>query len=188
MPLKTLVKVGSITNLSDARYCSGMEVDFLGFRVNPLDPDYISPKLFQEIRGWIPGPKIVAELNGLSTPDLAQIMQDYAPDFFEMDLDQFQNLNSTPPIPIFLNVSKHKLSNFKTGEQVSFAIIEESMIEAVPSAEKMSLMVTATSQQAVQRLLNNPLVQGFALTGSKELRPGFKDYDQLADILESLEQ
>jgi phosphoribosylanthranilate isomerase len=32
MPLKTFVKVGCITNLSDARYCAGMGVDMLGFR------------------------------------------------------------------------------------------------------------------------------------------------------------
>ena len=29
MPLKTFVKVGNITNLSDARYCAGMGVDML---------------------------------------------------------------------------------------------------------------------------------------------------------------
>ncbi len=34
MALKTIVKVGNITNLSDARYCAVMGVDMLGFCLN----------------------------------------------------------------------------------------------------------------------------------------------------------
>ncbi|MFT7424854.1 MAG: phosphoribosylanthranilate isomerase, partial [Algoriphagus sp.] len=31
MALRTFVKINGITNLTDARYCSGMYVDLLGF-------------------------------------------------------------------------------------------------------------------------------------------------------------
>ena len=34
--LKTQVKVSSITNLSDARYCAGMGVDLLGFPIQEI--------------------------------------------------------------------------------------------------------------------------------------------------------
>ena len=65
MPLKTFVKVGCITNLSDARYCAGMGVDMLGFRAVESQENYIKPSQFQEIRGWIAGPLVVAEVYGV---------------------------------------------------------------------------------------------------------------------------
>ena len=41
MSLQTFVKVGEITNLSDARYCAGMGVDLLGFNVVENTPGYV---------------------------------------------------------------------------------------------------------------------------------------------------
>jgi phosphoribosylanthranilate isomerase len=81
MPLKTIVKVGNISNLSDARYCAGMGVDMLGFRVIDGLPGYIAPQAFQEIRGWISGPKVVAEIYGIDRSDkIPHIVENYAPD------------------------------------------------------------------------------------------------------------
>ena len=66
MPLKTFVKVGSITNLSDARYCAGMMVDMLGFRSVEGQEGYIKPAQFQEIRGWISGPLVISFVAALA--------------------------------------------------------------------------------------------------------------------------
>src|ERR1044071_5737472 len=100
MPLKTVVKVGNITNLSDARYCSGMGVDMLGFRVLEGQPNYLSPKLFQEIRGWVTGPKIVAEIYGLTSPDqLQSIIENYAPDYFELNASEFEAFQGDLTLP-----------------------------------------------------------------------------------------
>ena len=85
MALKTLVKVGNISNLSDARYCAGMGVDMLGFRVISGQEHYVSPELFKEIRGWFSGPSVVAEAYGIrSGEDLPFIIQNYLPDFIEL--------------------------------------------------------------------------------------------------------
>ena len=53
MSLKTLVKVGGVTNLSDARYCAGMGVAILGFCPEPSRPDYVDLDKFKEITNWI---------------------------------------------------------------------------------------------------------------------------------------
>ena len=92
MALKTLVKIGGITNLSDARYCAGMGVDMLGFHVIQGQPNYISPESFQQIRGWITGPLIVAEIAGLQNPeDLQLILENYKPDMLQMELAELTN-------------------------------------------------------------------------------------------------
>ncbi len=61
MYLKYFVYVSSVNNLSDARYCSGMFVDYIGFNFDQKSKNKISIDNFKEIKNWINGPKIVAE-------------------------------------------------------------------------------------------------------------------------------
>src|SRR5262245_49771827 len=106
MPLKAFVKVGSITNLSDARYCAGMSVDMLGFRALEGQENYIKPSFFQEIRGWITGPLVVAEVYGLTQPDqLTRILENYKPDYLEMGVKEL-SLFETLPLPLILAVGE----------------------------------------------------------------------------------
>src|SRR5688572_15531110 len=104
MPLKTLVKVGNITNLSDARYCAGMGVDMLGFRVIEGQENFVAPKLFQEIRGWVAGPKVVAELYGYSENlDFNLILKNYAPDFAEFTYAEYLKFRTVISMPCIVS-------------------------------------------------------------------------------------
>src|SRR3954471_4938768 len=106
MPLKTLVKVGSITNLSDARYCAGMGVDMLGFGVVEDHDNHIDISLFQQIRGWVSGPQVVAEMYGLKkATDIQAILQNYAPDMVEMTFASYQELKSEIQLPFIVALS-----------------------------------------------------------------------------------
>ena len=72
MALTTIVKVGNITNLSDARYCAGMGVDMLGFCFEKKSEQYIDPESYKEIIGWISGPQLVGEFD---TNDETKILE-----------------------------------------------------------------------------------------------------------------
>ena len=61
MPKTILVK--NITSLSEARYCSGMMVDFISFDLNPESPDFVDLKEFEEIKNWLSGVKILGSFN-----------------------------------------------------------------------------------------------------------------------------
>src|SRR6516162_4980549 len=76
--LKTKVKVGSVTNLSEARYCAGMGVDFLSFPIASIDP-----KTYREITGWVAGPKFGIEV---AKSDLEK-MSEYDADFIHVTSD-----------------------------------------------------------------------------------------------------
>src|SRR5688572_25693379 len=105
MALKILVKVGSISNLSDARYCSGMSVDLLGFRVVAGQEHYVTPELFKEIRGWFSGPAIVAEAYGIQKgEDIPAIIQNYLPDYIELSLQDLVKIHS-PSTTIILSTT-----------------------------------------------------------------------------------
>ena len=78
--LKTQVKVSSITNLSDARYCAGMGVDLLGFAIQE-----ISLEKFTEIRNWLAGVEIVGEFSTHDAEEIKAKVAEYQPDYLEID-------------------------------------------------------------------------------------------------------
>ena len=77
MALKTKVKINRITNLTDARYCSGMYVDILGFCLEEGSAQYVSPTQFQEITGWISGIDYAGEFSDLDAYSIERILADY---------------------------------------------------------------------------------------------------------------
>jgi phosphoribosylanthranilate isomerase len=182
MPLKTLVKISGVTNLSDARYCAGMGVDMLGFSVIEGHKNYIPPQQFQQIRGWVTGPLVVAELAGIrSQSDLGKILDNYRPDMLELGVDELALIPS-PPLPYILKV--------KTGETIVHLVSQPAYLLSPAQKDlpnRSPLLLEVHSQQDVREALSNPSVNGIALNGSPELKPGLKDYSDLAEILEHLE-
>ena len=81
-----------------------MGVDLLGFCTIEGQDGYIKPDRFQEIRGWVTGPKIVAEVYGLKdATQIESILERYKPDYLEMSLEEWSVI-TTPPIPVILSV------------------------------------------------------------------------------------
>ncbi len=182
MPLKTFVKVGSITNLSDARYCAGMGVDLLGFRVIEGQDNHLAPKQFQEIRGWVTGPGVVAELYGIQDEaELDAILENYKPDYLEMGATEIAMFSSLP-LPYIL-----KLTGDDSIEDLAIEpayLMGSSVQDAVSSCP---FLLHAEADFDVDKALANPNIKGIAMDGSSELRPGLKEYKMLADILEQLD-
>jgi phosphoribosylanthranilate isomerase len=192
MPLKTVVKVGNISNLSDARYCSGMGVDMLGFSVIEGQEHYLAPKLFQEIRGWISGPKVVAEVYGVQSHEqLSAVVADYAPDFFELSLHEYLSFHRQLTLPCIVSVKKHEVIEIREGyERVPYLLLEEDALSAELTQKSIHypILLSVTSGDSLSEKIKRYPISGVALSGSPELRPGFKDYSELADILELLEE
>ena len=181
MALKTLVKIGGITNLSDARYCAGMGVEMLGFNVISGHPNYIGPEFFQQIRGWVSGPLIVAEIAGLKdSQELEVILENYHPDMLQMELSELRNIPS-PPLPYILRL--------KRNEDITHLAIQPEYILGENPALMSSIpfLIEVSSTNEVTSALSNSLVKGIALNGGPELKPGLKDYSTMGEILELLE-
>lgn len=62
---KPLIKAGHLENLTDARYFAAKDVAWLGFDLDPNDPESISIQELNAIREWVEGPKIIAEVGFL---------------------------------------------------------------------------------------------------------------------------
>src|SRR6185295_5858386 len=76
--LITKVKVGKVTNLSEARYCAGMGVDYLSFPVSAVDP-----KKYLEITGWVAGPAFGVEVEN----DNLDLLPQYSGDFVQINVE-----------------------------------------------------------------------------------------------------
>jgi phosphoribosylanthranilate isomerase len=187
MPLKTLVKVGSITNLSDARYCAGMGVDMLGFNAIAGTPNYVPPALFQDIRGWISGPAIVAEVYGADTQTLKNVIQDYQPQFLECNPATFEKVKEQTTLPFLISLSGSDATTLSQQSNIRYLIVNETTLATLTSGA-IQVFVRPSSAANVTTLLTLSNVNGFALTGSDESRPGFKDYEDLSEILEMLDE
>ncbi|WP_333820848.1 hypothetical protein [Ohtaekwangia sp.] len=186
MALKTFVKVGSITNLSDARYCAGMGVDLLGFRVVAGQDNHITAKQFQEIRGWVTGPKIVAEVYGLTHVDqLTDIIENYRPDFLELGKKELQILNGHTALPFILSLDSGETLNSKEAEPAFILVRERTDLPQLGNEHE--ILLTVESIENVQRI-DQQYIHGIALSGSAEIKPGLKHYNELSEILEMLEE
>jgi phosphoribosylanthranilate isomerase len=185
MPLRTVVKVGNISNLGDARYCAGMGVDMLGFSVIPGNPGYITPKLFQEIRGWISGPKIVAEIYGIPSPDdLPEILKSYAPDYFELSSVEYRSLSKHLSIPSIVSVTPSDIPQLSQND-AGMAYLQ--MEAPVPPAHTPVLLKVTTNENLIEKL-GQPPIAGIALSARRDVTPGDETNYELADVLELLDE
>lgn len=191
--LKYPFYVYSVSNLSDARYCAGMGVEMIGFCFDPSSDDYVDVATFQGIAGWLSGVKIVAEFGKQPTEDIKYIIDEIKPDFIALadasiafdtsvpviyKIDLAKDLKVYPPAGSYLlleNSSLH-LSNYYTN------FLKKEVAEAY-----QLIFATGFAKETIDEVYNVYRPYGFAMKGSKEIAPGLKNFDELADILEAIE-
>ncbi|MEM7107093.1 MAG: phosphoribosylanthranilate isomerase [Bacteroidota bacterium] len=193
MALKTFVKISGVNNLSDARYCAGMGVDFMGFDLEPESENYTDPEKFKEISDWISGVDFVGEfgyssiervIKSLSTYNLAAVQSNY----YDL-LDDVQGAQT------ILKVSIEDLANLPFNLNADFLLIQSTTTLSLTQRQNVKERVGRTKvlldcnvkADTVEGLLESTGAHGISLTAGDEIRPGYKDYDELADILEALE-
>ncbi|GAB4017252.1 phosphoribosylanthranilate isomerase [Spirosoma koreense] len=204
MALKTLVKISNVTNLSDARYCAGMGVDMLGFSMDSDSPDYVDPKKFDEIRGWVAGVQIVGETTTSDPELIEQLLETYQPDGLQIDEAALLPYLSTFGKSLILRVDLLQLTLdqldtlFLTGVSGAEYVLLESSgpihldVELKTVLQRLAsrfpiLLGTGISADNIHELLTELPVRGIALSGGDEERPGNKEFGELMDILETIE-
>ncbi|MEJ0054389.1 MAG: hypothetical protein WDN75_01285 [Bacteroidota bacterium] len=192
---KPLIYVNRITNLSDARYCAGMGVDMLGFSVDPGNPDYVSPASYQEMIGWVAGPKRVIEIS-LTTPvDLDKIIGQYKPELLHVTYPDTKNY--TPDLPAIIEITfrdweAHGDKLHLLGINIEYIMLTEfpdgiTQEDVVKGPYPVLLLLDKDASDVVH-LLDKTSAGGLALQGTREDAPGLKDYDHLSRILEELDE
>ncbi|MBD8489231.1 phosphoribosylanthranilate isomerase [Echinicola sp. CAU 1574] len=206
MALKTFVKISTVNNLSDARYCAGMYVNLMGFNLEEGNKDYLSPEKYKEMTDWLSGLEYVGEFEASHPDAILETAKTY---------EGFSYLQITEELhlPMLLNSSfnlilkqeinnvemlQHLLTKAPSLKENNVILLLESdslelkdevkdLIKAI--AEKCKVLLGfGLDADNISSLLEELPVEGIALKGGDEIKPGYKDFDELADILEVLEE
>lgn len=183
MALKTLVKVGEVNNLSDARFCAGMGVELLGFSLKHPERKIISKEEYVAITGWLSGPLMVGEFIDASDQEILDLDVDLTFDYIQTnDPNQANRLKEQGKKVIFL-----LQDSFVPQVNVDYVLVESGIDIDALSDQHEVLLGTEIEVSKLDALLSSEKVSGINLKGGDEIRPGYKDFDELADILEALE-
>ena len=183
--LITKVKVGKVTNLSEARYCAGMGVDFLSFPISSIDP-----KTYQEITGWVAGPMFGIEV---TKEDLEKFSL-YNADFIQTSPELIDRMPRDKKLIVNMDVTdwlkeKAKLTAAKSNIlfiELSAPSFDRSVQLVIDEARKeFEVLIKSSSSQDLEHILKLPIA-GISLEGSSEVKVGLKEYP-LSEILEQLE-
>ncbi|GAB3225679.1 phosphoribosylanthranilate isomerase [Algoriphagus aestuariicola] len=203
MALRTFVKLNSITNLTDARYGSGMYVDLLGFDLNSDSENFIRPELFAEITGWVSGVDFVGEFHHHDSTDIPSVLEAY-PSITWIELDRIGELQKLVGLGYSL-IYKVTLEEVRHMEQEVAKVLRESGIilhvfshasaldkEDLEAVAKLAqnckvLLGAGVNKSNVLDLVGETGIYGITLSGGVEIKPGLKDMNELTDILETLE-
>jgi len=180
--LNKIVKAGSITNLTDARFFAAFDVNYIGFCFDPQSPNYISPQNALAIKGWITGPKIVAEFANQDIDNINNIIQFFEPDIIEVDAEYVEQIIPTAQkfnLPIFARTPKPITIN----NNVLFYIIP--FVEKETIGNLIDKYIFDLSDSSTTSI-NISTINAIQLKGTPELEVGIKSFDKIAEILESI--
>lgn len=208
MALKTFVKISEVNNLSDARYCAGMGVDLMGFCLDPTNELSLSPEKFSEITGWISGVKLVGEFYESSTVVIKELIGSYAIHYIQTNKSEELEYLSTLNIPMMLNIDVSSLEKRdyleeiirENAKKVAYfvltasgsepeSVVLDSYLSDITALSKDYPIILGfgISADNVESIIKSVAIAGIELQGGDEIKPGFKDFGELADILEALE-
>lgn len=180
-----------------------MYVNLLGFNLERTADKYISPELFKDISGWVSGVDFVGEFTHDRNPDILEILENY-PTIKWIEYDRSEvletlvgkgysliyKMNLKEVMHIESDVAKTLSQSgiiFHVVSEVDVLSDEDlKVIQKLASNCKVILGFGITIEN-VQNLVENNGIYGISLSGSDEIKPGLKDMDQLAEILEKLE-
>jgi phosphoribosylanthranilate isomerase len=187
MALRFPVKLGRVTNLSDARYGAGMGVSYLAFPIG----NGIDLQTFKEIAGWISGPRLVAEVSDPAAPWLTGLPDIIRQFPIEMLTEAARRLQPGPWIVqgaagkfiARMDELEALRDNILFLEVTDGGGCDGAMLKTLVG--RFPVWAPAGSRP-VDALMQRGF-SGLSLEGSAEERAGMKDYGSLAAVLESLE-
>jgi phosphoribosylanthranilate isomerase len=180
MSKKVLVK--SVTSLSEARYCSGMMVDYISFDFTPESENYIPKSDFNEIKGWLSGVKILASFETNDIFKVIDCLNYNSVDGFLFASSQINMLRDIDVAEKFLEVDNGLSFETNLGVKGIVYLGDADHLNNWVDSYDVLLGYDFENVNVVSEKIS-----GYAFLGSKEIRPGVNNYDGLMEALEILE-
>ncbi|MBK7872086.1 MAG: hypothetical protein IPJ74_16120 [Saprospiraceae bacterium] len=213
--LKTKIKAGPITNLTDARYFAAREVAWLSFDFDEGSETYLPPAQMSAIREWVDGVQFIGEFGMASAVDIRQQTQALELDAVQVnmftDLETLIDLQSSVPILKEIVIEKTtspeairaELELFQPRVQAFILNFEKNnifwqdlqagnpfLIEHLQDwCNHFSIMFSIDFQkEMLNNFLNMLLPYGLCVKGGVEEKVGYKSFEELDEIFDFLEK
>ncbi|PHN07381.1 N-(5'-phosphoribosyl)anthranilate isomerase [Flavilitoribacter nigricans DSM 23189 = NBRC 102662] len=212
--LKTKIKAGSITNLTDARYFAARGVHWLGFDLSPGSDNYMAPAQALAIKEWVDGVEIVGEYNlepaeeirtaaaelGLDAVQLSMVAADtvirelvselpvikeIVPGYYHSAEDLKELFESAPEGIRYFLLNLEK-NSFTWQDIQAGSPFSLATIREICREFPVLLALNFKPAEVTEILEELPL-KGLHLKGGDEEKVGFKSFDDLDEILDLLE-
>lgn len=190
--LSKSILVSGISNLSDARYCSGMGVAYLGVCTDPENPAYLSVDTFNEINGWLSGINWILETDATTVGEILIKLDNYAVAGVYTSDPKIASELAGKGIKVLLKLPENAEISFSEqliGVVVAYEKVSSSIYVQAKLAESVPIYVTGNfSNEDLEEIKEDTSISGIVLYGGIEERPGFKNMDDLIDSLEIFEE
>ncbi|PDH41815.1 MAG: hypothetical protein CND83_02830 [Rhodothermaeota bacterium MED-G19] len=199
MSLKYFVHVSSITNLSDARYCSGMMVNSLGFDLDENSNNKLSTENINEICAWVNGVDFVGEFNNSSSNYINDILNKINFEYISININKsiknidFDNKRILISIPdpklITSKINDHLMSFFPDSRTIIIDNMNKKSISKLDILDNnYDIIINPLDNINTTKSFLDKFNLGLLLKGSQEIKPGYKDYDSISDYLEAIDE
>lgn len=199
MSLLTNIKLGNITNLSDARFAAAAGATYIGFCFDPQSPFYIAPIKAKEIMDWVNGTSVVAEFGEQSLAEIKDISELLNVDAIEVNntLSPDELLSLGKAIVKKIDVNQFTIEEIETEIAAYHSVADAFHLYASNKPERYDCdQLVKLSQQVKiiwglhftkQNVTN--IIEAFKpfalnLEGSEEEKTGIKDFEELNDLIE----
>jgi len=195
------IKLGNITNLSDARFAAAAGIEYMGFCFDTNNVNYIPPVKAKQIIDWTSGCFVVAEFGNQSIHEIMAITEMLNIDIVEINnhLLPTDLVEIDKPIIKKLDIS---LSNKETltAEIVLYSTkvdafhlfashennsITEQQLKEICNNYKIIWGIN-TSSKTIKSITETYQPYALNITGGDEEKTGVKDFDELNNILDVL--
>lgn len=177
-----------------------MMVDVIGFNIDPTTDTFVSEGDFGEITDWVAGVQFAGEYYGAGIDEIRNSIKNYPVDFIEID-----NLNIVEQVgllgkPIIFRLSindQTELTKLKSNlsyldELVKMVLIRSSNIDIYDEIDAhigyYNGNLKLLKGYGIKAEASLGRYSGLELEATEEERPGYKDYGQIMDVLEVIEE
>ena len=195
------IKINHVGDLSDARYCAGMQAHYLGFCVVRDAPRYVDEASYREITHWVRGLDFVLECETMEAKAIRTLLPRYPSQYIETTQEAHIPDLSGLPQKIILKkyirqredlmalqrmphtIGRH-IAHYLCMGSGSWWTTHKTALASL-SKERSVIVGDAISTNALSLLSGLP-VAGIALSAQREVKTGWKTYGAMRDVLEHL--
>lgn len=190
------IKLGSVNNLTDARFGAAEGVEWIGFSFDTTNPLYISPVQAEAIIGWLAGPQPVAEFAASqSLNEIEDIVRLLGFDWIQLAEPDMLHYFEGSDIQVILELDA-TAQGFEQYMQTPSAVVKVFLVKNCPLSQMAALKekypnilfdVEGLNQSDLEQLKQlSPY--GINISGGFETAPGIRDFDEMNTVFEVFSQ